>query len=183
MSLCESKCEYEGYDYSIKKSKCKCDIKVNISSISDIINNKDKLLHDFVDIKNFINFNILKCYKELFSLEGIKNNIGNYIILTILTINIVCAFIFVFKGYKILYDKINNICNNKPNRINNQNIKNNITIIKFSLKSKIIKNQIKSILIDLKQMIITIKNVPKKNPKILLIKEKKVKKKKKIIIL
>ena len=30
LSLCESKCEYEGYDYSIKKSKCKCDIKVNI---------------------------------------------------------------------------------------------------------------------------------------------------------
>ena len=39
MSLCEVNCEYDGYDSDIKKSKCKCEIKINLRLISDIKNN------------------------------------------------------------------------------------------------------------------------------------------------
>ena len=147
MSLCESNCEYKGYDSNIKKAKCECEPKIKMSLISETINNKDKLLNDLVDIKsviNIINVKIMKCYKVLFTLEGLKENIGNYILLSIIIINIFSVFIFLFKGYKTLYNIINNIIQFKKKNTNKnskriKNIKKNINnnnIIKKKYKRK-----------------------------------------------
>ena len=70
MSLCEKDCEYSGYDSNTKKAICKCDIK--LSAISDIEINKDELLNNFININEIINLKIIKCYKQLFTLEGLK---------------------------------------------------------------------------------------------------------------
>ena len=43
--------------------------------------NKAKLLENFYDIKSFSNFNFLVCYKNLFKIEGILENIGSYLML------------------------------------------------------------------------------------------------------
>ena len=92
MSLCESNCQYNGYNSSIKKAECNCEVKINIPLMSEIILNKDKLTK-ITDIKNNINLSIMKCYNVLFSLKGLKNNIGNYILLSIIFIAI-CCFVF-----------------------------------------------------------------------------------------
>ena len=44
MSLCESNCEYNGYDSKKKKVKCDCEPKIKISLVSEIISNKEKVL-------------------------------------------------------------------------------------------------------------------------------------------
>ena len=89
MSLCEINCEYGGYNSEIKKSKCECQVKLNLLLISEIKINKDKLLNNFINIKNNTNIKIIKCFKELFSKDGLKKNIGNYSLLSIILINII----------------------------------------------------------------------------------------------
>ena len=72
MSLCKANCEYGGYDYENKKAKCECDIKINIPLISEVYINKKELINNFADINNLINLKIMKCYKVIFSKEGLK---------------------------------------------------------------------------------------------------------------
>ena len=103
MSLCKRDCEYNGYDYENKKAKCECEIKNEIHLLSKIYNNKKELLYNFTDINNVINLKILKCYRILFSKEGLKKNIGSYIILSIILINIILLIIFIIKGNTKLY--------------------------------------------------------------------------------
>ena len=79
-----------------------------------------------------MNLEVLKCYKLLFNLQRLKENLGNYIILSIIIINIICVFTFLIKGYKTLSNIIKNIFQIKNNnqKIHNfQNITNNDNLL------------------------------------------------------
>jgi len=65
----------------------------------------------------------MKCYKTLFSIEGIINNQGNYITSIIILFTIILSILFKIKGYNILKDKINKIIINNNIEINNPNKK------------------------------------------------------------
>ena len=67
---------------------------------------KGKLFGDFVNIKNIANINILKCYKTLFSKNGIKRNIGFLIIILIIIFHFICIILFYCKDLNILKKKI-----------------------------------------------------------------------------
>ena len=84
MSLCESNCIFNGYDNYTKKSECKCDIKTELTLVSEIKINKDSFLIDLFDINNLINLKILKCYALLFNKDRIIFNICFFIILSII---------------------------------------------------------------------------------------------------
>ena len=75
MTLCEEDCDFNGYDRDTKKALCSCQIKVKLPLISEISIDKEQLYKNFMNIKNILNFNIMKCYKVLFTKNGIKNNI------------------------------------------------------------------------------------------------------------
>ena len=117
LSLCEQDCEYEGYDTNIKKSKCNCFIKLKMPIISEIEVNKDKLINNFINIKDITNMKIIFCYKELFSDEGLKINIGNYIILSIILINIACLVFYNIKDFKLLINLLYTFFGTKENKI------------------------------------------------------------------
>ena len=102
LTLCHSFCEYKGYEEEIQMSKCECRPKNNISKISEISINTNNFLKKFVDIKNIMNLKVMKCYKLLFTQQGLIKNIGSYIILLIFLVAIISIFIFLFKGYKDL---------------------------------------------------------------------------------
>ena len=110
MSLCLIECEFKGYNSETKKAICECGIQNN-NTISDffdsIISNKEEFIHKFLDIKKTANLDIIKCYKLLFSKEGLIFNIGSYILLIILFLFFIFSTIFCFKGFK----EINNIIN------------------------------------------------------------------------
>ena len=135
MSLCENNCKYTNYDYKAKKVLCECFVKMKIPLISELEINKDKLLNNFKDIKNILNLDVLKCYKEVFNKEGLINNIGNYIMSTIIIITLILSILFKIKGYINLKKRINEIViknkqegNNKGCRVeqekNNKKVKN-----------------------------------------------------------
>ena len=74
-----------------------------------MIINKQKLLDNFKNIKNFLNFNFLICYKKLFTKAGIMNNSGCYIILEIILFHIISFFFFFKKQFILLKNKIKKI--------------------------------------------------------------------------
>ena len=121
-ALCLENCDYINYNNGTKKVVCQCESQFNLSLISwDKIINGKKLLHNFIDIKKSINIDVIKCFKKFMTKTGFKNNIGSYIILSIIIIYLVCLISFLVKGYKLLIGKINKIIkdNKKQNRSKN----------------------------------------------------------------
>ena len=126
MSLCEVNCEYIGYNFNTKKAECECKPKESIIILSGFKFDKDLLLNNFKDIKKTINLFLLKCFFILFSIDGFIKNIGSYILLFIISIEILCLIIFIYKGYSLLLSRIkyfigfiNNIKNGKIAKKNN----------------------------------------------------------------
>ena len=79
------------------------------STFADMKSNKEKLLKKFKNIKNIVNFNFLVCYTKLFNKNGIKNNIGCYLILSIILFHILTIIIFYLKQFLTIKKKINDI--------------------------------------------------------------------------
>ena len=85
-------------------------MKLNLvfSMISPIEVNKNKL-YKFIDIRQMINFEVMKCYNLLFPLKGIKTNIGFYSFFPILISFIVAIFFVYFTEFKRIENQINDI--------------------------------------------------------------------------
>ena len=136
LSLCESNCKYNKYDFNTKKVSCECNVKLELPLISEIEINKDKLLSNFIDIKNILNINVLKCYKEAFTKKELIFNLGNYIMSSIILITLFLSILFKIKGYINLKKRINSIIkNNKKHKNNIVNNKKKI-IIHLKIKDK-----------------------------------------------
>ena len=109
MTLCEQDCKYTNYDKNKKKVNCKCFVKISIPFISNLKFNIEKLKNNFMEIKELININVIKCYKKVFTKEGLIENIGSYIILLIILFYIIATIIFYISGFNNLSDKIKKI--------------------------------------------------------------------------
>ena len=109
MTVCQEDCELSQYNKEKKIVECSCSVKESSSSFADMKIDKTKLLKNFKDIKNIINYQFLICYKKLFRKDGIMNNIGCYILLTIILFHIISIFVFYLNDFSILKKKINGI--------------------------------------------------------------------------
>ena len=109
LSLCEKNCQFSQYKIEPKNVICECEIKNKFDQLSYIENNKAKILNYFISFDKITNFNIIKCFKTLFCIEGIKNNIGSYIILFIIFFDFVSIIIFYCKDYKEIKSLINQL--------------------------------------------------------------------------
>ena len=107
--VCQENCEFSKYNSNSMKAECTCKIKESSSSKIYININKTKLFEDFKDIKNFVNFKILYCYKKLFNLKGMKYNIGCYILTGIILYHIICSYIFCLCQFLDIKKKIKDI--------------------------------------------------------------------------
>ena len=143
MSLCEANCEYNGYNRFTKNAECECEVKTKITILEEYQIDKNLLLSNFKNIKNYINLVVLKCYKLLFTFGGFFKNIGNYSLLAIIFIDICCAILFSLKGKKILFFRIQKYIENiYTNRNSNNNIDVNKNEIKVVEKNNSIKQSL-----------------------------------------
>ena len=138
--ICQENCILSEYNYDTSIAKCSCQVKECAQSFADMFIDKDKLLDNFINIKNFINFKFLKCYKNLFNKKGILNNIGCYLLFIIIFFHIIAIFIFRFKQFPEIKDKIRNITSElyknsslKENKKNGKSINNKIKYKKISI--------------------------------------------------
>ena len=107
--VCQEGCDFSEYNFDTYIAKCSCEVKESSPSIADMNINKAKLLENFKDIKNIVNFKFLICYKQLFNKKGFINNIGCYLILIIILFHIMSIFIFSINNFPSLKAKIKNI--------------------------------------------------------------------------
>ena len=105
MTLCDANCKLAEYDYNTEKVKCSCDIKLTLPLINEIKFNKEELIKGFTDIKNVANLNILKCYKYVLN-KSLLKNYGNFIMLFIFLLYLICINIFRFRSYAKLKKEI-----------------------------------------------------------------------------
>ena len=95
LTLCEENCDLIGYDYEKEKAKCSCDIKTFIPEIKDIKFNKKEFFKSFKDINNIVNLKVMKCYKVVFKINGLKKNYGFFIMVSIIIFYFISLLIFV----------------------------------------------------------------------------------------
>ena len=147
MSICPKNCIFNEYNNLTKKILCECNQNFNnsILLLEDIINT-DKLLNNFMDIKTISNIGIIKCFKKIITSEGLKSNIGSYILLLIIVLLLIGCILFYFKGYQYLSNIIDDIITfKKVKKSENKNIINKKETMKKNkkiiLSKKIIKKR------------------------------------------
>ena len=158
MSLCDSDCNYVSYDFKSKKAECECNVKFRIRDLYEIKIDKEKLQKKF-NLKNLINIKVMKCFKKLFSKDGLFYNIGSYIILSIIFIYVICIIYLRFKDFysfktniKSYFDFIKRkkgaICDNKKilkkKNLINKNVESTKKENKKFFKTKVIESKDKS---------------------------------------
>ena len=182
MTLCEDGCNLAHYNYTTKKAKCSCEVKIKLPLIEEIRFDKNKLYQNFIDIKNIANIKLLKCYKEVLNGKSLKKNYGFYILVLIIIFYFICLILFYSKYYFSLIKIIKIITKSKKKLIKvetqipvetekeNNDIDNKIKVKRNGKKNKEKK---KSINIEL--------NSPKKSIKELNLKESFPPRKRKIL--
>ena len=109
-----------------EKVICECNVKINFANIYEIKIDTEKLKKNFKP-ENLVNLKILKCYKILFTKEGIITNIGSYIILSIILFYIMFLSLFIFIGYNSLKKRIQVLVNLEKKIITKIKINKQIT--------------------------------------------------------
>ena len=140
MGICEEKCDFTSYNYETKKAVCSCNIKTEIPLINDFKIKKNTLLNSFTDINNIANIQFLKCYKIVFQKKYILKNLGFYIYICLILLDLICLLCFI-NDYKSIIKELGIIKYyflNKNKNIINNNETNNILLNK---KLKINKNK------------------------------------------
>ena len=107
--VCQEDCAFTNYESKYSKVECSCDVKESSESFAGMSINREKLIKNFKDIKNIVNFSFLICYKKLLNIEGLIKNIGSYLLLPIILFHIIIIIIFYIKKYKKIKKKIENI--------------------------------------------------------------------------
>ena len=166
-SLCEEGCTYNKIILENMTISCQCKVKENISLVINPI--------EFEEVeRSSTNFDVVKCYKLVFSLKGKLNNIG-FLIFSILVISHIPLLIYFFnKGIKPIknyvfnemkkygYIKDKNLkSKNKKNHSSPPKNKNNNNQKKYIIKNlKIIDNSSSvNILKSSKRLIIPRSNI------------------------
>ena len=99
---------------------------------------KQEFLKNFINIKNIINLDVMKCYYILFKEDGLLHNIGSYILLSIIFIFIISLIIFICKDYRFILNQINQIKKSaqEKNKKENKSSKFNKIEMAYSKKKK-----------------------------------------------
>ena len=111
-SLCEEGCNVANIHSDTGEIECKCNAKYSLPFVSEISIDKD-MLYKFVDIKNLINFKVMKCYHLLFQKDTLFNNIGFYIYFPTFIVYFICVILFFKKQYDLIKQSIKEIVDSK----------------------------------------------------------------------
>ena len=98
LTICEEDCDFNEYNYTTGKVTCSCDANINpTTKIGDISFDKNKLFNSFINFKNIMNIDVLKCYKLIFKLDSFMHNYANLTMLIIFILFVITLFIFYFR--------------------------------------------------------------------------------------
>jgi len=137
MSLCERNCDFKGYDMNSKNAKCECEIKAENyeeNTETDTTIEEENFFSNFINITSITNIDVIKCYKNIFTKNGLIKNYGNYIMIIIMLIYIVSLIYFKIEGYNSFINRMNIILKIKIRTKTNKNACNKILKTRQGIK-------------------------------------------------
>ena len=150
ISLCDAECELEAVYIKNWTAKCNCFFSEKKGGI------KDNALYQsqFGEVEELIslaNIHVMKCYKDIFKFKFFKKSCGNFIILSIIIINIVCTVLYFVKSafqikkyiFQLTAKFLKHLKKQNPNMNFSLNNINNISNMNNNnnIKEPIIKNE------------------------------------------
>ena len=135
-SLCENGCEYNNFNIESMLITCECKVKENISTFIYPLKFEQPKESSIMDS----NIGVIKCYNLVFSFNGKLSNIGFWIFLILIIVNIIFLFLYFSNGIKsiIIYlfnEMVKNGYLNKKDKLFFEN-KNNLAKINNKGKDK-----------------------------------------------
>ena len=145
LSLCENKCSFSELDMGSKKVECNCNITTKEFIISEVLKDENILsTYNFINKSPSLNVFTMKCIYTLFSEEGLKSNIGNYIMILITIIFLILIILFYKVGYELLLEDIQRLIQNSDKK---EDVTKNNKIRKKSISLKKRKKSEKNVTI------------------------------------
>ena len=140
---CQSNCQYNKYSMESKYLTCSCSVNEEVNNEhkkSDKFNAK-KIYESFYDVLRYSNYDIIKCYKIILSLDVITINLGSIITIFFFSCCLICLFVFTFRGIIPIRIKLRNDLY-KDKKAYNLFVKFNIDKLLFPPIKKNIGNKI-----------------------------------------
>ena len=110
ITLCEDKCQYDGFDIDTLKVKCRCNLKPKVNSdTSKVKFTPNTILENFYKLEKYANIKIVTCYEQVFNLSRLKKNYGSYFIIVISLLFITTMIIIFATIHKKTNDILKNI--------------------------------------------------------------------------
>ena len=154
ISLCESNCNYKEINITNNKVHCECGVKeeVNTNVSKDTFNIASLVSNIFQSYGSFkLNFEIVSCFKLIFSAQGMKRNYCSLILSILTIINIILLLINFNEGLnkiklyiaEIIFKKIiipDNLKFDTFKQAKIENNKNDNNIISANLRKNSVSN-------------------------------------------
>ena len=129
-NFCQDNCQYNEINLNNMHAKCECPVLTTEIDYESKKFTGFEIISSFYDVLKYSNIYILKCYKIIFSLIGIKNNYGFIIMIIFISLLIIFTIFFLFTGIKIIneqmrkmaYKELKDIINDSHNKKNKKNI-------------------------------------------------------------
>ena len=134
ISLCDEECELESVYIQNWTAKCNCQFDRGNNKLKDNALYESQL-GEIDELLSMANINVMKCYKDIFMLEFFKKSCGNFIILSLILINIICTVIYFFKSFFYIKKYIFNITGKYLILLKTQNPTINVPSIDNSFKT------------------------------------------------
>ena len=143
VTLCDSGCQNRGVNLTTMKAICEC-------KFNDLMNNiiisetgfYASGIEDALEILSTSNFEVMKCYKDVFKMKYFKKNLGGFIMLFLLFCQIICTIIYFFYSLNNIIKYLFNIMNKyeqfftEQNRVTVRNINNLVSNPTKKIKPK-----------------------------------------------
>ena len=111
--LCEDNCKYVKVYTNIEKVYCNCSVKNSVNVNGNQEFSPQKLFENFYKVDTFLNFEVLYCYKLVFSSKSLKRNICFYILLVLFVLFLISMIINLFIALKKIEEIIFKIFQDK----------------------------------------------------------------------
>ena len=134
ISLCDEECELESVYIQNWTAKCNCQFDSGNNKFKDNALYESQL-GEMDELLSMANINVMKCYKDIFVLEFFKKSSGNFIILSLILVNIICTIIYFLKSFFYIKKYIFNITGKYLILLKTQNPTLNVASIDNSFKT------------------------------------------------
>ena len=95
-NFCEDGCEYKGVHLDTLEADCLCEVKTDF--LTEVLDNP--ITGEMLELFSVMNFDVIKCYKKVFQTKSFIKNIGGWVIIGFMIMQVGFMVIYIMRGLK-----------------------------------------------------------------------------------